>query len=278
MAISRVVSLSLGLIGRNGITLLRHTSSVGWLFVETLRSVLRQARRRRLLGDRAILRQMEEIGLRSLPIIGFVAFLIGLILAMQTFYQMKRLGAESLIGGMVALALTRELAPLITALVVAGRVGAAFTAEIGSMKVTEEVLALETIGINPVGFLVAPRFLAITVMLPALTVFGGVLGILGGWAIGSGNFGISTGGYFESAREALVVRDFVAAGLKSVIFGWIIALLSCYRGLIVEGGPEEVGHGTMEAVVSSMVLIVVADFFVTGLFYYSFYLFKVPIL
>ncbi len=277
MAITRLFSHSLGLIGRNGITLLRHSSSVGWLFGETLRSVLRQARRRRLLGDRAILRQMEQIGLRSLPIIAFVAFLIGLILAMQTFYQMKRLGAESLIGGMVALALTRELAPLITALIVAGRVGAAFTAEIGSMKVTEEVLALETIGINPVGFLVAPRFLAMTIMLPALTVFGGVLGILGGWAIGSGNFGISTGAYFESAREALAVKDFVAAGLKTILFGWIIVLLSCYRGLIVEGGPEEVGHGTMEAVVSSMVLIVVADFFVTGLFYYSFYLFKVPI-
>jgi phospholipid/cholesterol/gamma-HCH transport system permease protein len=269
---------SLGLLGRNGIALLRHTSSVWWLLVETFRSVLDRARRRRLLGDGAVLRQMEEIGLRSLPVIAFIAFLIGVILAMQTFFQMKRLGAESLIGGMVAVALTRELAPLLTALVVAGRVGAAFTAEIGSMKVTEEVLALETIGISPVGFLVAPRFLAMTIMLPALTVFAVVLGIAGGWAIGAGNFGMSTGGYFDSAREALILKDFIAAGVKAVVFGWIIVLLACYRGLIVEGGPEEVGRSTMEAVVSSMVLIVLADFFVTGFFYYSFYLFKVPIL
>ncbi|MDP3939205.1 MAG: ABC transporter permease [Deltaproteobacteria bacterium] len=275
---SRILTRSLGLIGRNGIALLRHTSSVWWLLMETLRWVLHRARRRRLLGDGAILRQMEEIGLRSLPIIALIALLIGVILAMQTFFQMKRLGAESLIGGMVAVALTRELAPLLTALVVAGRVGAAFTAEIGSMKVTEEVLALETIGINPVGFLVAPRFLAMTIMLPALTVFAVVLGIMGGWALGAGNFGMSTGGYFDSARDSLVLKDFVSAGVKSVVFGWIIALMACYRGLIVEGGPEEVGRGTMEAVVSSMVLIVVADFFITGLFYYSFYLFKVPIL
>lgn len=273
-----IPSRILGLIGRNGIAFLRHTSSVWWLFTETLRSLRQQARRRRLLGDRAILRQMEEIGLRSLPIIGFVTFLIGVILAMQTFYQMKRLGAGSLIGGMVAMALTRELAPLVTALVVAGRVGAAFAAEIGSMKVTEEVLALETIGINPVGFLVSPRFVAMTFMLPALTVFAIVLGIVGGWAIGVGNFSISTGSYFESARDVLVLKDFIAAAVKSVLFGWIIVLISCYRGLIVEGGPEEVGRGTMEAVVSSMVLIVVADFFVTGLFYFSFYLFKVQVL
>ncbi|MFQ5458129.1 MAG: MlaE family ABC transporter permease [Myxococcota bacterium] len=278
MPASRFPSQVLGLIGRNGIALLRHTSSIGWLFAETLRSLHLQARRRRLLGDRAILRQMEEIGLRSLMIIGFVTFLVGVILAMQTFYQMKRLGAESLIGGMVALALTRELAPLVTALVVAGRVGAAFTAEIGSMKVTEEVLALETIGINPVGFLVSPRFVAMTLMLPALTVFAIVLGILGGWAIGVGNFSISTGGYFESARDVLILKDFIAASVKSVLFGWIIVLVSCYRGLIVEGGPEEVGRGTMEAVVSTMVLIVVADFLVTGLFYFSFYLFRVQVL
>ena len=278
MALSRSLSQSLGLIGRNGLALLRHTSSVWWLFMETLRSVLHQARRRRLLGDRAILRQMEEIGYRSLPIIALLALLIGVILAMQTFFQMKRLGAESLIGGMVAAALTRELAPLITGLIVSGRVGAAFTAEIGSMKVAEEVLALETIGINPIGFLVSPRFLAITIMLPVLTVFAVVFGIVGGWAIGAGNFGMSTGGYFESAREALALKDFAASGIKAMIFGWIIAIISCYRGLIVEGGSEEVGRGTMEAVVSSMVLIVITDFFITGLFYYSFYLFKVPIL
>jgi len=278
MAAPRALSQPLGLIGRSSIAFLRHTSSVWWLFIETLRALGRRARRRRILGDRAILRQMEEIGVRSLPIIFFIAFLVGLILAMQTFYQMKRLGAESLIGGMVAVALTRELAPLVTALVVAGRVGAAFTAEIGSMKASEEVLALETIGINPVGFLVVPRFLAMTLMLPALTVFADVTGIVGGWAIGAGNFGMSTGGYFASARDALLLKDFVSSGLKAISFGWIIVLLACYRGLIVEGGPEEVGRGTMEAVVSSMVLIVVADFFITGFFYYSFYLFKVSIL
>ncbi len=221
---------------------------------------------------------MEEIGVRSLPIIIFIAFLAGVILAMQTFFQMKRLGAESLIGGMVAISLTRELAPLLTALIVAGRVGAAFTAEIGSMKVSEEVLALETIGINPVGFLVVPRFLAMMFMLPVLTVFANVLGILGGYAIGAGHFDISAASYLASARDALSLKDFAASAVKSVLFGWIIVLLSCYRGLIVEGGPEEVGRSTMEAVVSSMVLIIVIDFFVTGFFYYSFYLFKVQVL
>ena len=278
MAATRPIEQMLGLVGRSGISFLRHVSSVWWLFLETLRMLRQRALTRRLLGDRAIYRQMEEIGVRSLPIIVFIAFLAGVILAMQTFFQMKRLGAESLIGGMVALSLTRELAPLLTALVVAGRVGAAFTAEIGSMKVSEEVLALETIGVSPVGFLVVPRFLAMTLMLPCLTVFADVLGILGGYGIGAGHFHISAGSYLTSARDALALKDFAAAAVKSVLFGWIIVLLSCYRGLIVEGGPEEVGRSTMEAVVSSMVLIIVVDFFVTGFFYYSFYLFKVQVL
>ncbi len=278
MAATRALEQTLGLIGRGGITLLRHISSVWWLFMETLLALRHAALTRRLLGERAFYRQMEEIGVRSLPIIVFIAFLAGVILAMQTFFQMKRLGAESLIGGMVAISLTRELAPLLTALIVAGRVGAAFTAEIGSMKVSEEVLALETIGINPVRFLVVPRFLAMTIMLPCLVVFADVLGILGGYAIGSGHFDISAGSYFSSARDALGLKDFASSAVKAVLFGWIIVLLSCYRGLIVEGGPEEVGRSTMEAVVSSMVLIVVVDFFVTGFFYYSFYLFKVQVL
>lgn len=278
MAATRPIEQTLGLIGRSGITFLRHVSSVWWLFLDTLRMLRQRALTRRLLGDRAIYRQMEEIGVRSLPIISFIAFLAGVILAMQTFFQMKRLGAESLIGGMVALSLTRELAPLLTALVVAGRVGAAFTAEIGSMKVSEEVLALETIGVSPVGFLVVPRFLAMTLMLPCLTVFADVLGILGGYGIGAGHFHISAGSYLTSARDALALKDFAASAVKSVLFGWIIVMLSCYRGLIVEGGPEEVGRSTMEAVVSSMVLIIVVDFFVTGFFYYSFYLFKVQVL
>lgn len=278
MAATRALERTFGLIGRNGLTLLRHLSSVWWLFMETLRALRQAALTRRLLGERALYRQMEEIGVRSLPIIVLVAFLTGLILAMQTFFQMQRLGAASLIGGMVAISLTRELAPLLTALIVAGRVGAAFTAEIGSMKVSEEVLALETIGINPVAFLVVPRFLAMTLMLPCLVVFAGVLGVLGGYAIGAGNFDISAGAYLASARDALALKDFAASAVKSVIFGWIIVLLSCYRGLIVEGGPEEVGRGTMEAVVSSMVLIILVDFFVTGFFYYSFYLFKVQVI
>ena len=278
MAATRALEQTLGLIGRSGITLLRHISSVWWLFMETLRALRHAALTRRLLGERAFYRQMEEIGVRSLPIIVFIAFLAGVILAMQTFFQMKRLGAESLIGGMVAISLTRELAPLLTALIVAGRVGAAFTAEIGSMKVSEEVLALETIGINPIGFLVVPRFLAMTLMLPCLVVFADVLGILGGYAIGAGHFDISAGSYLSSARDALDFKDFASSAVKAVLFGWIIVLLSCYRGLIVEGGPEEVGRSTMEAVVSSMVLIIVVDFFVTGFFYYSFYLFKVQVL
>ena len=252
---------------------LSHVGAISLLFTRTVKETVRRKPEWSVILD-----QMHHLGVRSLAIATVTALFTGMVLALQTSYSLAAYGAKLFVGDIVALSLVRELGPVLTALMVGGRVGAGITAEIGSMKVTEEVLALETIGINPVGFLVAPRFLAMTIMLPALTIFSVVLGILGGWALGAGNFGMSTGGYFDSARDSLVLKDFVSAGVKSVLFGWIVALIACYRGLIVEGGPEEVGRATMEAVVSSMVLIVVVDFFVTGLFYYSFYLFKVPIL
>lgn len=217
-----------------------------------------------------IFEQVKKAGYDSLPIVSLIGLFIGMILALQTAVLMQRLGSEMYIASIVALSLVRELGPVITALVVAGRVGAAITAEIGSMQVTEQVDALQTLATNPIKYLVVPRFLALSLMLPILTLYADILGILGGWLICVYRLRISSSLYLNITFDALLFKDLFTGLAKTVFFGMIIAFVSCYEGFNVEGGAEGVGKATRRAVVSTFILIIAADCFFTALFYFIF--------
>ncbi len=217
-----------------------------------------------------VFQQAKKAGVDSLPIVFLVAMFIGMIMALQTAYQMQRLGSEMYIASIVALSIVRELGPVITSLVVAGRVGAAITAEIGSMQVTEQVDALQTFGTNPIKYLVVPRFLALSLMLPILTLYADIIGIMGGYLICVHKLAISSSMYLHITFDSLLFKDVFTGLVKTVFFGMIIAFVSCYEGFNVEGGAEGVGRATRQAVVETFILIIAADCFFTALFYFIF--------
>jgi phospholipid/cholesterol/gamma-HCH transport system permease protein len=217
-----------------------------------------------------IFEQAKKTGVDSLPIVTLVALFIGIIMALQTAVQMQRLGSEMYIASIVALSLVRELGPVITALIIAGRVGAAITAEIGSMQVTEQIDALETLATNPIKYLVVPRLLALMVTLPILTLYADIVGIFGGWLICVHKIGISSQLYLNITFDSLLFKDLFTGLAKTVFFGAIISLVSCYEGFNVEGGAEGVGNATRHAVVKTFILIITADCFFTALFYFIF--------
>ncbi len=212
--------------------------------------------------------QMEEVGVKSTAIVFLVSFLIGVILAFQSAYQMAQLGALDYVGALVGVAVIRELGPLMTALVMAGRVGASFTAEMGTMKVSDEILALETMALNPVKFLITPRFIALLIMLPCLTVMADVMGILGGYLVGVTTLGIDSAPYIDNSLEAMKVKDVVTGLIKSSVFAVIIVMVGSYMAFIIEGGAEKVGQNTRTSVVISMILIIIADLLFTSIFYF----------
>lgn len=217
-----------------------------------------------------IFEQAKKVGYDSLPIVTLVALFIGFIFALQTAYFMQRMGSEMYIASLVALSVVREMGPVITALVVAGRVGAAITAEIGSMQVTEQVDALETLASNPVKYLVVPRFWALSLMLPLLTLYADAIGILGSYLICVFKLGISSTLYLRFTAEALLYKDLFTGLFKTIFFGMIIAFVSCYEGFNVEGGAEGVGQATTRSVVISFIMIIACDCFFTALFYFIF--------
>ncbi len=205
-----------------------------------------------------------------MPLSALVAMFIGIIFALQTAVFMQRMGSEMYIASIVALSLVRELGPVITALVVAGRVGASITAELGSMQVSEQIDALETLATNPVQYLVVPRFLALSLMLPVLTLFADFIGILGSYMICVYRLGISSSLYIQVTRDSILFKDLFTGLFKSVFFGMIIAIVSCFEGFNVEGGAEGVGVATTRSVVESFILIIMADCFFTAIFYFVF--------
>lgn len=217
-----------------------------------------------------VFEQAKKAGYDSFPIVSLVALFIGFIFALQTAYFMQRIGSELYIASLVALSVVRELGPVITALVVAGRVGAAITAELGSMQVTEQIDALETLATNPIKYLVVPRFLALTLMLPLLTLYADAIGIFGSYLICVFKLGISSSMYLHVTYEALKYKDLFTGLFKTIFFGMIIAFVSCYEGFNVEGGAEGVGRATTRSVVTTFILIIVADCFFTALFYFIF--------
>lgn len=224
----------------------------------------------RPMKRKRILAQARVVGIESFPIVSLVALFTGMILALQMAYQMQKLSSEIYIANLVAVALTRELAPVLTALIVAGRIGASITAEIGTMAVTEQIDALHTLATNPVKYLVVPRFLALSIMLPVLTVYADVIGILGGYLICVYKLGIGSQMYINMTLDALVVKDVMTGLIKTVFFGMIIALVGCYEGMRTKGGAEGVGRATTLSVVTSFILIISTDCFFTALFYFIF--------
>ncbi|MCK9430075.1 MAG: ABC transporter permease [Candidatus Omnitrophica bacterium] len=217
-----------------------------------------------------IIEQAKKAGYDSFPIVSLVALFIGFIFALQTAYFMQRIGSELYIASLVALSIVRELGPVITALIVAGRVGASNTAELGSMQVTEQIDALETLAENPVKYLVVPRFVALGFTLPLLTLYANIIGILGSYFICTIKLGITSSMYMHVTFTSLLYKDLFTGLFKSWIFGMLIALISCYEGFNVEGGAVGVGKATTRSVVFSFIMIIAADCFFTALFYFIF--------
>jgi phospholipid/cholesterol/gamma-HCH transport system permease protein len=212
--------------------------------------------------------QAMDVGVRALPILSLITFFIGLILALQAAYELRKFGAMNLVATAVAVSMTRELGPLITAIVVIGRSGSAFAAEIGTMKVTEEIDALETMAISPIHFLVTPKFLAMIVMLPCLTIWANSMGILGGALFGVAQADFTAGRYIQASIDSLFLRDITTGLVKSVMFGITITAVGCLEGLSTGAGAEQVGRSTTRAVVMSIFLVVVVDLVFTMLFFF----------
>lgn len=211
------------------------------------------------------LRQMESVAVRSTTIVGITALFTGMVLSLQTAFALSRFGAKPYVGSIVGLALVRELGPVLTALMVSGRVGAGIAAEIGSMRVTEQVDAIRAMGADPVQKLVLPRVLAATLGLPLLTVLANVLGILGGMLIADVQYGITSDFYLQTIYAAVTLSDFLSGIAKTFVFGWIIAMVGCFQGLTTEGGTVGVGRATTRAVVVASISVLVSDFFLTKL-------------
>jgi phospholipid/cholesterol/gamma-HCH transport system permease protein len=212
--------------------------------------------------------QAMQAGVRALPILSLITFFIGLILALQSAYELKRFGALNFVASAVAISMSRELGPLITAIVVIGRSGSAFAAEIGTMKVSEEIDALETMAIDPVHFLVTPKFIAMVLMLPCLTIWANSMGILGGSLFGVLQADFTWSRYIKASLEALFLRDVVTGLIKSVMFGVTITAVGCQEGLSTGGGAEQVGRSTTRAVVVSIFLVILVDLVFTTLFFF----------
>lgn len=237
-----------------------------WAFLTiTALFILTRLFKPKAVPKRHIIRQLESAGVDSMPIIVLVAFLIGVTLVLQSVFVLETYGQKDLVAGLVSITLCRELGPLLTAVIFTGRVGAAYTAELGTMKVSEEILALETMGISPIGYLVVPRFLAGLIALPCLTVLADFVGIFAGF-ITAQNFDISGHTYIEITRQFLQQKDFVFGIVKSFFFAIVIITVACYKGFTVEGGGSEVGRATMEAVVISLVAVIFSDTVFTMIF------------
>jgi len=221
--------------------------------------------------DRAIvLAQFDQIGVRSLSIVAITSLFIGMVLALQTAYSLSDFGGSLFIGKVVSLSLIRELAPVLMALMVGGRVGAGIAAELGTMKVTEQIDALRALATNPVRKLVVPRVLATTIMMPLLTTLACFIGILGGLIIAVGSLHLSSNFYIRSVIETVKYNDLASGIGKTFFFGFAIGLIACYNGLSTTGGADGVGRSTTATVVTASITVLILDFFLTKLFLFLF--------
>jgi len=252
----------LAAIGRMFLAFLFHVGRLAMFAGVALSHCVRPPFFPRLIG-----RQFVEIGYFSLPVVGLTAIFTGMVLALQTSSGFASYVAESAVAKVVLLSMTRELGPVLAGLMVAGRIGAAMAAEIGTMRVTEQIDALTTLSTNPFKYLVTPRVIAAVVALPALVVIDDVIGVFGGFLVGVYNLGFNPAVYLHDTWESLRTLDVVSGLIKAAIFGFVIALMGCYNGYHSKGGAQGVGRATTNAVVSASILILTLDYVVTALFF-----------
>ncbi|MBN3041138.1 MAG: ABC transporter permease [Candidatus Omnitrophica bacterium] len=256
-------------LGSSIIAIYRSVVGVLTLFVNILYWIFIGPFKGKVASRQSIFYQCIFVGLRSALIVFFVTIFTGIVLAMQSAYQLERMGATLYVAALVAVSLCRELGPVLTALVIAGRVGSAIAAELGTMKVSEQIEALQLMAINPVRFLAVPRFLALFFMQPCLTVLGNISGMIGGLLVGTGSLKINSDLYIQTTFNYLELKDIYTGLIKSFVFAMVIALIGCYEGLNTKGGAEGVGKATTRSVVISFILIILADCVLTSIFYFS---------
>jgi phospholipid/cholesterol/gamma-HCH transport system permease protein len=247
-------------IGQSGRGFLAEVGSMFWFMVYTLQETIDRVREGRLpFSASSFFRHTERAGVESVPLVGLVSFFLGLTMTLLTGYQLQRFGTERLVPGLVSISFTRELGPLITGIMLAARIGAAFTAELGTMKVNEEVEAIEAMGIGPLRFLVAPRMLALFLLMPCLSTISNIAAIFASSLISRAYFSIAFVYFIDLVRDALLIRDIITGVLKSFMFGFLIAGISCYRGLHVTGGAAGVGTATTSSVVTAITTVIGID-------------------
>jgi phospholipid/cholesterol/gamma-HCH transport system permease protein len=216
---------------------------------------------------RLILRSVIEIGYFSLPVVGLTAIFSGMVLALQSYTGFARFSAEGAVATVVVLSMTRELGPVLAGLMVAGRIGASMAAEIGTMRVTEQIDALTTLSTNPFKYLVAPRILAGTLMLPFLVLIADIIGVFGGYIVGVYKLGFNSATYIARTWEFLEPLDVISGLTKAAVFGFLITLMGCYNGYYSKGGAQGVGAATTNAVVSAAIMILVFNYLITAMFF-----------
>ena len=244
------------------IGMLDSIGSMSVLFMQTLYWTIRNLKAG-CFDFKNLIEQMSRIGVDSLSMVIITGVSTGAVLVVQIGYQFAQMGAQSYVGGVVSLAMARELAPILTAIVVAGRVGSSIAAEIGTMKITEQIDALETLATNPVDYLVVPRFWGCTIMLFMLTIFTNVVGMIGGSIVAVYQIGLTFTSFVDSILHYMLVQDLIGGLVKAAIFGAIISIIGCYKGFATEGGAEGVGKSTTDAVVVSIMLILAVNYFLT---------------
>jgi phospholipid/cholesterol/gamma-HCH transport system permease protein len=247
-------------VGELGTNFLREVGSMFWFIVQTFEETFERLRDGRVpFRAASFFRHAERAGVESVPLVALVSFFLGLTMALLTGYQLERFGTQRLIPGLVAIGFTRELGPLITGIMLAARIGAAFTAELGTMQVSEEVEAIEAMGIGPLRFLVAPRMLALFFLMPCLSTISNISAILASSLISKAYFSIAFPYFVDLVRDALLIRDIVTGVFKSFMFGLLIAAIACYRGLTVKGGAAGVGTATTSSVVTAITVVIGVD-------------------
>ena len=257
-AVPRRLPAFAGRIGERAQAVSGFVGGIGLLIGETAREAVR-----RPFDGRELVRQTYFVGVKSLTIVTITSLFVGMVLALQFAYGLERFGAKLFVAKLVGLALVREMGPVLTALLVGGKVGAGMTAEIGSMNVTEQVDAIRALGANPVKKLVVPRVLAMTIVMPVLAIYADVIGVLGGLIVCVGEVGMQPNFYVASLTGSVMIHDIAHGLVKTVFFGFVIGIIGCYQGLRTTGGTEGVGAATTLTVVMISIAILVGDFFLT---------------
>ena len=247
-------------VGQAGRSFLGEIGSMFWFIINTVAETLDNMRRGRApFRASSFFRHTERAGVGSVPLVAMVSFFLGLTMALLTGYQLERFGTERLVPGLVAIAFTRELGPLLTGIMLAARIGAAFTAELGTMQVSEEVEAIEAMGISPLRFLVAPRILALVSLMPCLAVISSVAAIFATSLISRAYFNIAWVYFTDLVLTNLLIRDIITGLIKSLLFGLLIGAIACHRGLSVKGGAAGVGTSTTSSVVTAITAVIAFD-------------------